>query len=102
MPDMTMPAHLRVAAAVKAIHSDLSHLASWDKMGKQWVKGEASKGNVDRIVHGLCEHHRREGRRGEFKDLSDEEITNIVNESMQTDALTKLIESGLRIKIPSN
>ena len=77
LPDMTMPAHLRIPAAIDALRGDFTHLASWDEGGKNYVKSLALAGNVQGLVKGLCEHHRREGRRGEFKDLTDQEIQQV-------------------------
>jgi hypothetical protein len=100
VPDMTMSSHLRIPAAVKAIRQDITHLKNWDSHGKQWVKGEASKGNLKGIVKGLCEHHRREGRRGEFKDLTDEDIRQVVADATKDDHMAQEIKKALGITVP--
>ena len=100
MPDMTLPPHLMVDGAIAAIKEMIAHLDHWDSNGKNWVKGLASKGKLSDIVVGLCHHKRREGKLGEFKDLTDDDIKLVVKGCLATDELAKNIKNHLRIKIP--
>jgi len=97
MPDMTMPSHMRVPSAAEAIRKDFKSLKDWDAGGKQWVKGCASKGNYAELAAGLCQHHRREGRRGEFKDLTDADIKLVVKDALKDNFIREEIHKHLGV-----
>ena len=90
----------RVLGAAQAVRSDFAHLMQWDDGGRNWVRSEATKGNVGGLVQGLCEHHRREGKREEFKDLTDREIEQVQAECMKDRTLASEIMKALGIAVP--
>eukprot|EP00658_Telonema_sp_P-2_P033261 TRINITY_DN24449_c0_g1_i1.p1 TRINITY_DN24449_c0_g1~~TRINITY_DN24449_c0_g1_i1.p1 ORF type:complete len:452 (-),score=109.30 TRINITY_DN24449_c0_g1_i1:140-1495(-) len=101
MPDMTLPAELRIPAAVDSILSDLSYLPTWDDAGRRWVAGLAAAGDIAGVVKTLCENHRREGLRGEFKDLTDEEVREVTRICVQGGLVTEQISKHLAMEVPA-
>eukprot|EP00928_Gymnodinium_smaydae_P020892 TRINITY_DN18082_c0_g2_i1.p1 TRINITY_DN18082_c0_g2~~TRINITY_DN18082_c0_g2_i1.p1 ORF type:complete len:844 (-),score=111.38 TRINITY_DN18082_c0_g2_i1:160-2691(-) len=99
MPDMTMPEHLRIPAAVEVVRHNFAHLDHWDAGGQSYVKGEAAKGNLEGLVRGHCHHFRQEGKRGEFKDLTDEDVEKVVKEVLKDDHIKQSIEKHLKVKV---
>ena len=97
LSNMTLPPHLMVDGAIAAINVMMAHLEHWGSNGKNWVKGLASKGKArGGIVVAsrsrrarLCEHKHREGKLGEFKDLTDDGIKLVVKAAWQLTSLPK-------------
>ena len=102
LPDLTIPEALRVPGAVDKIRQDMSHLATWDEQGKNFVRDHAVAGNLREIVKGSCVHLRKEGRRGEFKDLTDAQIDQVIDGALADRFIADQIQSALGITVPSS
>jgi hypothetical protein len=100
MPDMTLPPALRIPAAADAVRTDITHLQSWESGGKVWAKTLAEKGDLSGIVTGLCHHHRKQALRGEFKDLSDADITLVVKEALRDNFIASEVAKHCKITVP--
>ena len=85
---------------MEAVRQDFTHVKNWDEGGKQWVKGMAAKGDLVGLVHGLCHHYKRGGKRGEFKDLSEDDIGAVAKGVLADDFLAKTITAALKVKVP--
>ena len=84
-----------VSAAAQAIRTDFRHLANWDANGKNWVKNESRAGNLAGVVRNLCEHHRRDGTRAQFAQLTDGQIAEVQRDCMRDNFLAEQVANAL-------
>lgn len=82
IPDFSILPSMRVVAARHALRDMLSHFKSWSEEGRRHITTLVEEGAFDEIVRSSCEFHRKEGNRAEFKDLTDNDIIDVVRSEM--------------------